>query len=172
MKKVFIGFAIFLVILLAVVALVPVLFKDKIKEVVDKEIAKNVEAKVIYKADDIDVSIFSTFPNLGLNIDNLTVVGIDSFQRDTLAYLPQFRMGLDLMSVISGDKLKIKSIKLTEPSIKLKVLKSGKANWDISRAIPEEGEPDTVKSDFSMAMEKWEVENGKLVYEDLSIPFG
>ncbi|MBK0403595.1 AsmA family protein [Adhaeribacter sp. BT258] len=171
MKKVFIGFAIFLVILLAAAALVPVLFKDKIKEVVDREIAKNVEAKVIYNADDIGVSIFSTFPNLGLNIDNLAVVGVDSFQRDTLAYLPQFRMGLDLMSVISGDQLKIKSIKLTQPNIKLKVLKSGKANWDIYKAVPTEGEPDTVQSDFSMAMEKWEVENGKLVYEDLSIPF-
>ncbi|MFC5270954.1 AsmA-like C-terminal region-containing protein [Adhaeribacter terreus] len=171
MKKVFIGFAIFLVVLIAAAALIPVLFKDKIKEIVDKEIAKNVDAKVIYKADDIGVSIFSTFPNLGLNIDNLAVVGVDSFQRDTLAYLPQFRMGLDLMSVISGDQLKIKSIKLTEPNIKLKVLKSGKANWDIYKAIPTEGEPDTATSDFSMAMEKWEVENGKLVYEDLSLPF-
>src|SRR5436190_1705099 len=115
MKKVFIGFAVFLVILLAAVALVPVLFKDKIKELVDKEIAKNVDAKVLYAANDVDVSIFSTFPNLGLGIDKLTVIGVDSFQRDTLAYLPKFRMGLDLMSVISGDKMKIKSITLTEP---------------------------------------------------------
>jgi uncharacterized protein involved in outer membrane biogenesis len=172
MKKVFLGLAIFLVILIAAAALIPVLFKDKIKEMVDKEIAKNVDAKVQYAAADISMSVFSTFPNLGLGIDKLTVIGQDSFQRDTLAYLPKFRLGLDLMSVISGDQLKIKSITLTEPRLKLKVLKSGKANWDIYKAIPEEGAPDTVQSNFKMSINKWEVENGRLVYEDLSIPFG
>jgi hypothetical protein len=172
MKKVFIGFAIFLVILLAAAALVPVLFKDKIKEIVDKEIAKNVEAKVQYAANDVDVSIFSTFPNLGLGIDKLTVIGVDSFQRDTLAYLPKFRMGLDLMSVISGDKMKVESITLTEPRLKLKVLKSGKANWDIYKPVPTKGEPDTAQSNFKMGINKWEIENGRIVYEDLSIPFG
>ena len=161
MKKVFIGFAIFLVILLAAAALVPVLFKDKIKQMVDAEIAKNVNAKVLYAANDVDISIFSTFPDLGLGIDNLNVIGVDSFQRDTLAYLPKFRMGLDLMSVISGDKMKIKSIKLTEPRIKLRILKSGLANWDIYKVIPEEGAPDTVESNFSMGINKWEIENGK-----------
>src|SRR6476620_3970056 len=129
MKKVFLGLAIFLVILIAAVALIPVLFKDKIKEMVDKEIAKNVNAKVQYTANDVSMSVFSTFPDLGVGIDNLTVIGVDSFQRDTLAYLPKFRVGLDLMSVISGDKLKIKSIKLTDPRLKLRILKSGKANW-------------------------------------------
>ncbi|HSI91368.1 MAG TPA: AsmA family protein, partial [Adhaeribacter sp.] len=172
MKKVLIGFVVFLVVLLAAIALVPVLFKDKIKQVVDAEIAKNLDARVVYEADDVNMSLFSTFPDLGVGIDRLTVIGVDSFQRDTLAYLPTFRMGLDLMSVISGDQLKIKSIKLTDPRLKFKVLKSGKANWDIYKAIPTEGEPDTVASDFSMAMEKWEITNGRIVYEDLSIPFG
>lgn len=173
MKKVFIGFAVFLVILLAAAALVPVLFKDKIKQLVDAEIAKNVDAKVLYAANDVDISIFSTFPDLGLGIDNLNVIGVDSFQRDTLAYLPKFRMGLDLMSVISGDQMKIKSIKLTEPRLKLKILKSGKANWDIYKAAPPKpGEPDTVESNFSLGINKWEIENGRIVYEDLSIPFG
>ena len=172
MKKVFIGFAIFLVILLAAAALIPVLFKDKIKQMVDAEIAKNVDAKVLYAANDVDISIFSTFPDLGLGIDNLNVIGVDSFQRDTLAYLPKFRMGLDLMSVISGDKMKIKSIKLTDPRLKLRILKSGKANWDIYKAIPAEGQPDTAQSNFKMGINKWEVENGHIVYEDLTIPFG
>src|SRR5688572_11703621 len=173
MKKVFLGLAIFLVILIAAIALVPVLFKDKIKEMVDAEIAKNVNAKVQYAANDVSMSVFSTFPDLGVGIDNLTVIGVDSFQRDTLAHLPKFRLGLDLMSVISGDQMKIKSILLEEPSIKLKVLKSGKANWDIYKENPaKSGEPIDTTSNFKMGIQKWEVENGKLVYEDLSIPFG
>src|SRR5204863_5108996 len=86
---------------------------------------------------------------------------------------PKFRMGLDLMSVISGDKMKIKSVFLSQPNLKFKVLKSGKANWDIYKTQPETpGKPvDTTASNFKIGIKKWEIEDGKLVYEDLSIPF-
>src|SRR5690606_22286443 len=112
MKKVVIGFFIFLAVLLAVAALVPVLFKDKIKQTLDKEIAKNINANVIYQTDDVSLSLFRDFPNVSLGVENLAVVGIDSFATDTLAQIPSFRMGLDLMSVISGDELEINSVTL------------------------------------------------------------
>src|SRR3712207_39055 len=131
MKKVFIGFAILMVVLLAAAALAPYLFKDKIKQVLDKQIAKNVKAKVLYQTDNVNISLFRDFPNLALSIDDLTIIGQDSFQRDTLAALPNFSLGLDLISVIAGDRLKIRSVKLQDPRLKLKVLKSGRANWDI-----------------------------------------
>ncbi|MBC3539483.1 AsmA-like C-terminal region-containing protein [Rufibacter sediminis] len=171
MRKVFIGLAIFIVVLLAAAALVPILFKDKIKERLDKEIAKSINARVLYETNNVSLSIFRTFPDLGLSVKELTIVGKDSFQRDTLAYLPDFSLGLDLMSVISGDQIEINSVQMDEPRIKLLVLKSGKANWDIfipdSAATPET--QDT--TDFKMGIEEWNVSNGQIVYQDLSIPF-
>jgi len=173
MKKIFIGFTIFIVVLLAAAALVPYLFKDKVKEVLDKQIAENVNAQVIYKADDVSLSLFRHFPNLALSVNNLTVVGLDSFQRDTLAALPGFSMGLDLMSVITGDELKVKSVLLQDPSIKLVILKSGRANWDIFKTDTTTTAPaDTDTTNFKMAIKKWEIRNGNLVYEDLSMPMG
>ncbi|MGV3638980.1 MAG: AsmA family protein, partial [Adhaeribacter sp.] len=173
MKKVFIGLGILLVVLVAAAALMPYLFKDKIKQVLDKQIEKSIAARVLYNTDDVSLSVFRNFPNLSLTVDNLTVIGLDSFQRDTLAALPGFSMGLDLMSVISGEELKVKSIHLQNPRIKLLVLKSGRANWDIFKedttAAPETP-GDT--SYFNMAIQGWEIENGHLVYEDRSIPFG
>ncbi|QMU31068.1 AsmA-like C-terminal region-containing protein [Adhaeribacter radiodurans] len=172
MKKVFIGFVIFIVVLIAAAALTPYLFKDKIKQVLDKQIAKNVKAKVLYQTDNVSISLFRDFPNLALSIDDLTIIGQDSFQRDTLAMLPNFSMGLDLMSVIAGDKLKVRSVKLQDPRLKLKVLKSGRANWDIfiTDTTQVETPADTVNQ-FNMAIKGWEINNGTLVYEDLSIPF-
>lgn len=173
MKKVFIGLGIFLVVLLAAAALMPYLFKDKVKQVLDKQIEKNVAARVIYKADDVSLSVFRHFPQLSLTVNNLTVIGLDSFQRDTLAALPAFSMGLDLLSVISGDELKVKSIHLQDPKIKLLVLKSGRANWDIFKEDTSQVSPEPADTSyFNMAISGWEIENGKLSYEDLSIPFG
>ncbi|MBC5774591.1 hypothetical protein H8S95_11010 [Pontibacter sp. KCTC 32443] len=173
MKKVVIGFFVFLAVLLAVAALVPVLFKDKIKQTLDKEIAKNINAKVLYQTDDVSLSLFRDFPDVSLGVENLAIVGIDSFATDTLAQVPAFRMGLDLMSVIAGDELEINSITMDQPKIRLIVLKSGKANWDIM--IPDsiaETPADTAASDFKMGIKKWDVNNATLFYDDLSIPFG
>jgi len=172
MKKVVIGFFIFLAVLFAAAALVPLLFKDKIKQAVDNELAKSINAKVLYQTDDVSLSLFRHFPNLSLSIDNLSVIGIDSFQTDTLAQIPAFNMGLNLMSVISGDELKVNSITLDDPVIHLVVLKSGKANWDIFVEDTTAAPADTAASDFKMAINHWEVNNGTLFYDDLSIPFG
>ncbi len=174
MKKVTIGFFIFLALLLIMAALVPVLFKDKIKLALDKEIARNINAEVLYATDDVSLSLFRDFPNLSLSVDNLSVIGKDSFATDTLARIPAFRMGLNLMSVVSGDELKVNSITLDEPVIRLIVLKSGKANWDIfiDDSTAAETDTDTTASDFNMAIKGWQVKNGTLFYDDLSIPFG
>ena len=172
MKKVVIGFFVFLAVLLALAVLVPILFKDKIKQALDKEIAKNISATVVYNTDDVSLSLFRNFPNLSLGIDNLTIIGQDSFQTDTLAQIPSFRMGLNLGSVVSGDELEINSITLDEPVIRLIVLKSGKANWDIFKPDTTATDIDTTASDFSMAIKGWKINNGTLFYDDLSIPFG
>lgn len=173
MKKVVIGFFVFLAVLLALAALVPLLFKDKIKQALDKEIAKNINASVVYATDDVSLSLFRDFPNMSLGVENLLVVGQDSFATDTLAKVPSFQMGLDLMSVITGNRVKVNSIKLDDPTIRLLVLKSGKANWDIFISdTTTTAEADTAASDFRMAIKRWDINNGTLFYDDLSIPFG
>ncbi|HLK97062.1 MAG TPA: AsmA family protein, partial [Hymenobacter sp.] len=148
------------------------LFKDKIKQALDKQLAARVDAKVEYDPSNVSLSLFSTFPDLALGIDELRVIGQDSFARDTLAYLPSFRVGLDLMSVVSGDQIKIKSILLDRPDISAKVLKSGKANWDVmlsDSAAAAKGQDTTA---LNLAINKWEVKNGRVRYEDRTIPFG
>ncbi len=48
MRKVLLGVVVFLVLLVAAVALAPVLFKDKLRALADKQIAQRVRAKVLY----------------------------------------------------------------------------------------------------------------------------
>ncbi|TPE45541.1 AsmA family protein [Pontibacter mangrovi] len=172
MKKVAIGFFIFLALLLAAAVLVPVIFKDKIKLALDQQIENNINAQVLYETDNVSLSLLRDFPNLSLGVESLTVVGVDSFATDTLAQIPSFKMGLNLLSVF-GDELKVNSITLDDPVIRLLVLKSGKANWDIMKEdTTATAETDTAASDFNMAIKGWQVNNGTIYYDDLSIPFG
>lgn len=172
MKKILIGLGAFLLLLVVAAALVPVLFKDKIKAAVDEQIANSVNAKVQYDADRIDVTLLSSFPDLGVRLGELRVIGVDSFQRDTLAYIPRLAVDLNLMSVIRGEKMQVNEVALTRPRIHVVVLKSGRANWDIAK--PDTAAPATpadTDSNFQFGIKQWRVKDGQLTYDDRSIPF-
>ncbi|QJX46711.1 AsmA family protein [Hymenobacter taeanensis] len=171
MRKFFLGLLIFVVVVVAALAAAPFLFKDKIRQAFDQQLAQRVKAKVQYDPGNVDVTLLSTFPDLSLRLDQLRIIGQDSFSRDTLAYLPRLDVGLDLMSVISGDQIKIKNVTLEQPDISLRVLKSGRANWDVfvsDSAAASKGQDTTA---VNLAIKGWQINDGHLRYDDRSIPF-
>ncbi|WP_207429585.1 AsmA family protein [Pedobacter sp. SYSU D00535] len=158
------------IVLLSAAALAPFLFKDKILAEVKKSINTNVNAKVNFK--EVDFTLISSFPYLGVDLDSLTIAGIDSFATDTLANIPRLHVNLDVMSVIKGESYQIKSVKLQEPRIYARVLKSGKANWDIAKADSSEAaDADTSQTKLKAALKNYEIENGRIVYDDASLGF-
>ena len=158
----------FLVLILALIAL-PFLFKGKIISMAREEANKNLNATVNF-SDDIGINIFSSFPKLTVSMKTVSIIGKDTFNGDTLVYLPEVSVSLNIMSVIKGEKMEISKISLVQPQINLLVLENGKANWDIS--LPDTTTTtDTAASKFKMALEKLSIEKGQLVYDDRSLGF-
>jgi hypothetical protein len=158
----------FLVLILALIAL-PFLFKGKIISMAREEANKNLNATVNF-SDDIGINIFSSFPKLTVSMKTVSIIGKDTFNGDTLVYLPEVSVSLNIMSVIKGEKMEISKISLEQPQINLRVLENGKANWDIS--LPDTTTTtDTAASKFKMALEKLSIEKGQLVYDDRSLGF-
>lgn len=169
LKKIVITLAIVLVVLFAAAACIPFIFKKEIVTAVKTGINKKVNAKVDFKA--LDLSLISSFPNLGIKLNDLTVVGTDSFATDTLADIKQLQLNLNLMSVIKGETYEIRSIELNEPTIYAKVLKSGKANWDIMKPDSAATPTTSTATAFKAAIQKYTIENGKITYDDASLNF-
>ncbi|MFC3561550.1 AsmA-like C-terminal region-containing protein [Pedobacter jamesrossensis] len=157
------------VVLFAAAAILPMFFKKEIDAKIKSSINKSVNAKVDFK--DLDLSLISSFPNLGIKINNLTIVGIDSFAKDTLADVKQLQLNVNLFSVIKGETYQINSVNLSEPNILAKVLKSGKANWDIMKSDSASTPGDTAKTAFKVALQKYSIEKGKIVYDDAALGF-
>lgn len=156
-----------LVLIIALLAL-PFLFKGKIIEMAKKEANNSLNATINF-SDDIGISIFKSFPKLTVTVENLSIVGKDTFRGDTLVYLPQLTVSLNVMSVIKGDNMEINKISLDRPKINLLVLQNGQANWDISK--PDSAVADTTPSKFKMALESLSIKGGNIVYDDQSIGF-
>ncbi len=175
MKKIFIAIGSLIVLLLLAAVLLPIIFKDDIRAAIDKEIAASVNANVYYNPDAFGVTLFKNFPNITASVGEFGVAGINQFEGDTLLDVNNFEITLDIMSVISGDKIDIVSVRLDQPDIKIYVLEDGSANYDIIKdtgTAPETPEADTESGKpLEIGIRKWIINDANILYDDLSIPF-
>ncbi len=169
MKKILLILTVLIIVVLGATIILPIVYKDKIVAMVKDEVNKNVNAKVDFGA--FDLSLISSFPNFSLSLQNLSVVGIAPFQGDTLISAKKLSLTIDLMSVIKGEQIDIKSISLKESFVNLIVLNNGKANWDIAKADSTKLEAANQPSKFKIALRKYEIVNSRIIYDDQSMGF-
>ncbi|MEO6916857.1 MAG: AsmA-like C-terminal region-containing protein [Chitinophagaceae bacterium] len=156
---------IILVVLVAAAFAVPYLFKDKIVAKVKTEINRNILAKVDFK--DIDISLFRHFPRVAVALEDLQVMGIAEFEKDTLISAKNIDVSLNLMSVISGPQMKIYGINLDNPRIHAIVSKDGSANWNIMKPDSLPAREDSAGSKpFSLNLREYKISNGFISYRD------
>lgn len=167
MKRALIIIISIVALLLVAVIVLPIVFKGKIVEIVKQQANENLNAKVQFD-NDIELSLFRNFPAFTLGISNLSVTGINEFEGDTLIALKKFSATIDIMSVIKGDQIKIRSIMLDQPNVHALVLKDGKANWDIAKPSTDTTttETDTAATAFNIALKKFSITDGNVVYDD------
>lgn len=158
----------FIVLLVAAAVIVPIVFKDDIKKLVQDEIAKSVNAEVVFEG--FDLTLFRNFPNATVEIGDLGVMNREPFAGEVLFATERLEVEVNLKDVLFGDQLRLKGITLQHPVINVKVLKDGRANYDI--AVPSADTTTVEESgDFSFGIDHWEIVNGEVVYDDESLPF-
>lgn len=154
----------FLLLLIAIIIL-PFLFKDKLKDLVINEVNKTLNAKL--ELDDFDLTLLSTFPNLSVQLHGTRLKGINEFEGVTLADIKTVRADVGLWDVIKGETISIDAVHLKEPTIDVRVLYDGKANYDIVK-------PDSLKteeeleepSNFALELKKYSIQGGAIRYDD------
>ncbi len=166
MKTLFKILGILVVLIVALMFILPLIFKGKIEKLAREEINKNVNATVDFES--IDLSLFRNFPNFTLGINDLTVVGKDVFEKDTLAKIQNTSVTINLFSVFKGGPYKITKVSVNSPVIKVRILENGLANYDIS--LPSGAGEETTESNgedpFELILKNVSLTNGRLTYLD------
>lgn len=174
-KKIVKYFLILFFLLITVLIAVPLIFKSQIVDQVKQISNESVNAKIDFG--DFNLSLISSFPDFSFDINNVSVINIEPFDGDTLAHIGNLNFELDLMSVIGG-KYIISSFNISDFTANAKVLKDGKANWDIaiddSTVVEEEDVSDEelanegeIGSPFIAGLESFSISNVNLSYVDL-----
>jgi uncharacterized protein involved in outer membrane biogenesis len=169
-KRIFLIFFVFVLLLLGAIISFPFLFKDKIVAFITNEANKSLNANLSFH-NDIDISLLRSFPDLSVGINELCITGMHEFEGDTLIYAPNFKTTLDIMSVLKGDEIDVKTVFLDKPYINIQVTKEGKASWDIMKPAAPTETADTSVSRFKVALKKFEINDGRFIYDDKMLGF-
>lgn len=156
-----------LLLLIIAIILIPIIFKNQIKDLVIKEVNKSLTAELSLR--DFDLTFLSTFPNVTINLYDAKLTGKNEFEGVTLADIKQARAHVGLWSVISGDQIEIDEIHIFDPSVDVRVLQDGKANYDIVKpdSLMTEEELEEPSS-FKLTLKHYSINNAKITYDDRS----
>src|SRR5688572_11027949 len=159
------------VLILAAAFILPIIFKDDIKAAIDKEIAKSVNADVVFDADNFSLSFFRHFPNITAQLKDLGVLNRAPFEGQILFATEEFEVEVNLKDILFGDQLRVKGISLIKPVINIKVNEDGKANYDIVIPSADSAKADEPQEDFSFGIDHWEIVDGDVSYDDRTLPY-
>jgi len=152
---------IFITSLFLILIILPLVFKGKIVERVKTEINKNLYATVEFGS--FRFSLIRNFPNATLSLNDLKIIGVGPFEKDTLAAIDRTTVTIDLFSFFSESGLEIISVRLNKPDILLKVLPNGAYNWDIMKEIDDDEESADA---FVLHLKQASISKGNLIYHD------
>jgi uncharacterized protein involved in outer membrane biogenesis len=159
-----------IVLLLALLIVLPLLFRDRIAQRVKAEVNRTLDTRVDWR--DVGLTFFRDFPNLTLRLDDLTAVGIGRFEGDTLASIRHLGVALDLASVVrnalggAGKPIVVRSIELDQPRLSLIKLEDGTANWDITKEAPEaERQPQAAKP-VAISLRGFEISDAAVAFDN------
>lgn len=172
MKKVLITLAVIVVVLITALLVIPTFFKGDILRIVQNQSSRYIKADL--KIGDMNLSMFRNFPDLNVALKNITITGQDEFAGDTVVYVPLFEASVNLMSLISGDEIKINRVLLQNCRLTPTVSVNGNANWDIliagdttqtgnQTAKPEE---DSNKTEKGLKLSDISIESLYIAYND------
>ena len=95
-KRLLIGFGIAFVLIIVSAIVLPIIFKDDIKAAIDKEIAKSINADVVFDVNNFGLTVFRNFPNITVEINELGVFNRTPFEGVPLFVTNRFSLELNI----------------------------------------------------------------------------
>jgi hypothetical protein len=165
MKKVLRILLITLGVILLLLILIPILFKSKIESMVKEMVNEEVHAVVDWSR--FNLSFFRGFPDMSINLHQVSVVGLEPFEGDTLAGLGRFEIRVNPFSALRNN-IVVKSILVDHPLVNGLVLEDGTANWDIASGSESANmdEEEGSGSSMNVSLKRLAITGGRIYYID------
>lgn len=164
MKKALKIFGIALLTILILLVVAPFVFESQLKDLVKDTMNKNLNAQVDFE--DIDLSMFRSFPKATLVIEDISIMNKEPFKGDTLALGEEVTLEMSVKELFkrSDEAKKIDRLSLNNAYINIKVDSLGNANYDI--AVEDTTTSTGNSQPFSLDLKHYEINNSTIKYDD------
>ncbi len=166
LKKILKATGIILLLLIIALAVTPFLFKDKIKQLVLKSINEQVDATIA--VEDVDLSLFKSFPQANVTINKLSIINKAPFSGDTLVYSEELNLKMSVKELFKGDgeAMNIESFYAENSKVNILFDKNGLGNFDIAIKDEKDKKEDGESKPFALNIQNYELENFRFKYYD------
>ena len=170
MKKALKVTGIILLVLVIVLAATPFLFKGKLEDLLKKTVNNNLNAQVEWAS--LDLSLFRSFPDATVVVNDFAVINNAPFLGDTLVSGKKLliEMGItQLFKSANTDPIQVDALTLDNAYIQIKVDKDGNTNYDITKETPPTDPAATAAAEaFVFDLSSYAVNDSKITYQDLT----
>lgn len=166
MRKVFKILLGVLFFLIAAILVIPILFEDKIIDLVKKSANDNLNATFDFK--EADLIVFRSFPNAGIELNEVTLINKFPFEGDTLFRAQAIELQLPIKQLFkNASSLSLTNFVISGANLDIHIDSSGNANYDIAK------EQSTTKPDkpshsdsFQLDLASYEIVGSEITYKD------
>jgi hypothetical protein len=158
MKKIFRFAGLLLLGIILVLFLIPIVFKDKI--ILAAKDALNDQVNSVVDFNNVDLSLFRSFPDARLTISDLSFIGIDTFENVPLFTAESVYLVTDISPLFKKEgKLSVKYVSVSNAQVNIIKLNDSLANYLITK---ETGDT----SGFNLVLQGYEINNSSVSYLD------
>ena len=163
MKRVLKYLGLLLLGIVIALAMVPYLFKDEIITAIEDYANQHIDADL--KFEDVSLSLFKSFPNASITINDLSLTGRGEFEGITLFSAQELELETNIKAAISNtDNISVKEFHLSDAEINIINSKSGKANYDIYKSDGSSSSSES--SEFTLAVKNYSINSTDISYKD------
>jgi len=169
MKKIFKILTILILFCLAVIVIIPIVFEDKIIDLVKQTINNNVNAT--FDFEEADLSLWSSFPSAEVSLKKISLVNKEPFAGDTLFSAATIDLKMPFKDIFKTESegINITNFAVDEAIIAIKIDSSGNANYNITIDKNDKGQiSNNNASTFELGLQSYNITNSVVSYNDAS----
>lgn len=137
-------------------------YSGQIKNILLSELDKNIKKEVTVKIDKVQLTWWAHFPNISLELKNVTVSQKIRKDTDTLVNMRHIGLGLDISELLAND-FTIEKIYLKEGKVNLRVFDGKFNNYSIFKTKQSD---DSTSTKISLDLEKINITRVNFAYQD------
>ena len=158
LKRIAIGAGILLGLFLLALFIITLFFEKSVGNRVVREVNKSLKTELSVR--DFDLAIFESFPNASIVLYDIEIP--DALDGSSLLEAEELSFRFGLFSIF-GSALRLRSLKASNGALYIHTDSRGRVNYDI---VAGEGDTEGSSSDTRIDIDRAELDNIELIYED------